>query len=127
MLEFPCPTWTCAVQLFFALVIGHAVADFPLQGEYLAIGKNRRFLMRLKDPARPPELWVYCMGAHCLIHSGAVWLITGSAALGAVEFVLHWGLDQAKCEGKTTFGVDQWGHVVCKAGYTLMGTVFMSS
>jgi hypothetical protein len=123
MLEYPCPEWTCAVQLFFALVIGHAVADFPLQGEYLAVGKNRRLLMRLKDPARPPDQWIYCMGAHCLIHAGTVWLISGSAVLGAVELVVHWGLDQAKCEGKTSFAFDQWGHVTCKAVYVIAGVI----
>lgn len=123
MLDFPCPTWLCAAQMFFALVIGHAVADYPLQGEFLAMCKNRRFLVRLKDPARPPELWVYCMAAHCLIHAGAVWLITGSVVLGVVELVLHWALDQAKCEGKTTFATDQWGHVLCKAGYVIVGVL----
>jgi hypothetical protein len=126
MLEFPCPTWLCAAQMFFALVIGHAVADYPLQGEFLAMCKNRRFLVRLKDPQRPPELWVYCMAAHCLIHAGAVWVITGSVALGVVELVLHWLLDQAKCEGKTTFAMDQWGHVVCKAGYVVVGVVMLA-
>jgi len=123
MLEFPCPTWLCAAQMFFALVIGHALADYPLQGEFLAMCKNRRFLVRLKDPLRPPELWVYCMTAHCLIHAGTVWIITGSVVLGVVELVLHWVLDQAKCEGKTTFAIDQWGHVACKAGYVIVGTL----
>lgn len=127
MLEFPCPDWISAAQLFFALVIGHALADFPLQGEYLAIGKNRRVLMRLKDPTRPPELWVFCMSAHCLIHAGAVWLISGSVVLGVVEMVLHWGLDVAKCNGKTTYAFDQMGHVVCKAGYVIVGTVFLAN
>jgi hypothetical protein len=125
MLDFPCPDWTCAAQLFFALVIGHALADFPLQGEFLAMGKNRRFLMRLKDPARPPELWIYCMAAHCLIHAGTVWVISGSAVLAVVELVLHWSLDVAKCSGKTSFGIDQIGHVVCKAVYVIVGTVFV--
>lgn len=27
--------------LFFAMAIGHALGDYPLQGEYLAKGKNR--------------------------------------------------------------------------------------
>ncbi len=123
MLEFPCPTWLCAAQMFFALMIGHAVADFPLQGEYLAIGKNRRYLTRLKDPSRPPEIWIYCMGAHCLVHAGAVWIITGSSVLAAIELVLHWLLDQAKCEGRTSFGMDQWGHAACKAAYAAAGVL----
>jgi hypothetical protein len=126
MLEFPCPTWLCAAQMFFALLIGHAVADFPLQGEYLAIGKNRRYLTRLKDPSRPPEMWIYCMGAHCLIHAGAVWIITGSSILALIEMTIHWMLDQAKCDGKTTFGLDQGAHVACKAAYVIAGIVMAS-
>jgi hypothetical protein len=121
MLDFPCDTWLCAAQVFFALLIGHAVADFPLQGEFLALGKNRLQLVRLADPARPPELWVYCMAAHCLIHAGAVWLITGSVVLGLVELVLHWLLDWLKCIGKTSFAFDQLGHVVCKLIYAVLG------
>ena len=124
-MDFPCPTWLCAAQVFFALVIGHAVADFPLQGEYLALGKNRRYLTRLKDPNRPPEMWVFCMGAHCLIHAGTVWVITGSSLLGVVELGVHWALDQAKCEGKTSFAADQWAHVGCKGLYVIAGSPLM--
>jgi hypothetical protein len=124
MLEFPCADWLCAAKVFFALVIGHAVADFPLQGEFLALGKNRRYLERLADPARPPGEWIFCMGAHCLIHAGAVWAVTGSALLGLVELVLHWMLDSAKCAGRISFAVDQWGHVLCKACYVLAGMWF---
>lgn len=115
--EFPPTTLLAAAQALFALCIGHALADFPLQGEFLAIGKNRRFLMALGDPARPAGMWFVCMAAHCLIHAGFVWLITGSSLLAAFEFVLHWAIDTAKCAGKTTFNQDQVLHVVCKAGY----------
>ncbi|GAA5143948.1 hypothetical protein GCM10023213_33000 [Prosthecobacter algae] len=117
LVEFPPLNWLTAFKALFALCIGHAVADFPLQGEYLATGKNRRFLIRLQDPSRPVSIWVVCMSAHCLIHAGAVWLITGSALLGMVEFVVHWGIDVAKCEGKTNFNQDQVLHVVCKMAY----------
>jgi hypothetical protein len=127
MLDFPCPDWTVAAQLFFALVIGHSVADFPLQGEFLAIGKNRRILMRLKDPTRPPEMWVFCMAAHCLVHAGSVWLISGSVVWGVVELVLHWGLDVAKCNGRTNFAFDQMAHVACKAVSVIVGTVFWAN
>lgn len=121
LVEFPPHNWLAALQALFALCIGHALADFPLQGEYLATGKNRRFLLRLQDPSRPVHIWVVCMGAHCLIHAGCVWLITGSALLAFVEFVVHWAIDVAKCEGKTTFNQDQLLHVVCKAAYVAGG------
>lgn len=117
LVEFPPHHWLAALKALFALCIGHALADFPLQGEYLAVGKNRRFLMRLQDPARPVNIWFVCMSVHCLIHAGAVWLITGSALLGAVEFVIHWCIDVAKCEGITSFNQDQILHVLCKVAY----------
>ena len=126
MLEFPCPTWIAAVELFFAMVIGHAVADFPLQGEFLALGKNRRYLLRLKDPNRPPEIAPYCMAAHCLIHAGAVWIVTGSVVLAFVELVIHWILDHSKCNGMTNFGIDQWAHVACKLVYAIVGVLIYS-
>jgi hypothetical protein len=117
LLEFPPHTLLAALQALFALSIGHAVADFPLQGEYLATGKNWRLLKRLQDPARPEHIWFTCMAAHCLVHAGAVWLITGSSLFAAIELVLHWSIDVAKCSGKTTFNQDQALHILCKVGY----------
>jgi hypothetical protein len=117
LVAFPPHNMLMALQAFFALSIGHALADFPLQGEYLATNKNRRYLMRLQDPCRPVSIWVVCMTAHCLIHAGAVWIITGSALLAIVEFFLHWAIDTAKCEGVTSFHQDQILHILCKAGY----------
>lgn len=117
LLEFPPHTLLAALQALFALSIGHAVADFPLQGEYLATGKNWRLLKRLQDPARPEKIWIACMAAHCLVHAGAVWLITGSSLFAVIELVLHWSIDVAKCSGKTNFNLDQALHIICKAGY----------
>ena len=117
LLEFPPHTLLAALQVFFALMIGHALADFPLQGEYLATGKNWRLLRRLQDPARPENIWMFCMAAHCLIHAGVVWLITGSSLFAAIELVLHWSIDAAKCSGKTHFNLDQALHFLCKVGY----------
>lgn len=113
------PDFWDAVKLFFALAIGHALADFPLQGEYLAKFKSRH--VRPADLETVPRgLWVHCMTAHCLIHAGFVWLITGQVIFAIVEFVLHFILDLLKCEGKTSFNLDQIGHYTCKAGYALI-------
>ncbi len=119
LVEFPPATWLQAAQALFALCIGHALCDFPLQGEFIALCKNRRHLVLLKDPERPPSLWLSCMAAHCLIHAGMVWLITGSALLGLVELIAHWVLDTLKCEGKTNFNLDQSLHVACKTLYVI--------
>ena len=111
-----------ALVLFFALVIGHAFADFPLQGDFLSHGKNRNVTPpKLADGKKSPRyLWIYLMTAHCLIHAGFVWVITGCVALALAELVLHWVIDAAKCEGKTSFATDQWLHVATKAVFVLI-------
>ena len=87
-----------ALALLFALLIGHALADFPLQGEFIANGKNRHLpAPKLGDGGEPPKfLWIYLMSAHSLIHAGFVWAITGSMLLGFAEFVIHWAIDSVK-------------------------------
>ncbi|MCB1229070.1 MAG: DUF3307 domain-containing protein [Verrucomicrobiae bacterium] len=108
-----------ALVLFFALCIGHALADFPLQGEFLSRGKNRH----LPPPpladgdSSPKHLWVYLMSAHALTHAGFVWIITGSPLLGFAEFVIHFAIDSMKCEKLTGFETDQWLHIATKAVY----------
>lgn len=110
-----------ALTLFFALVIGHAVADFPLQGQFLAMGKNRH--IKMPDPEGAPfpkNLWFYCLTAHAFIHAGALWLIAGSVVYALVEFILHWLIDFAKNERWTNFAGDQGLHVACKALYAIL-------
>lgn len=121
LVVFPPQTWLQGLQALFALAIGHALADFPFQGEFLAMCKNQRHLIRLKDPNLPPTMWVTCMTAHCLIHAGMVWIVTGSSLLGVIEFVIHWLLDLAKCEGRTDFSFDQCLHIACKIVYVIAG------
>lgn len=108
-----------ALVLLFAFTIGHAFADFPLQGDFLSRGKNRNAPPPpLADgKACPANLWIYLMSAHCLIHAGFVWFISGYAILALAEFILHWAIDVAKCEGRTSFATDQWLHIATKAAY----------
>ena len=108
-----------ALFLLFAFTIGHAFADFPLQGDFLSRGKNRNAPPPpLADgKSCPADLWVYLMSAHCLIHAGFVWIIGGYAILAVVEFILHWLIDAVKCEGHTSFATDQWLHILTKVAY----------
>ena len=69
LLPFPAHDWASAAQVFFLLAIGHALMDYPLQGEFLASCKNRQFLLQRADPARPPSIWIVCMTCHCLLHA----------------------------------------------------------
>lgn len=131
---------TNPILLFFALLIGHALCDYPLQGDFLARGKNRF------NPL-PGVPWYWCLGAHAAIHAGAVWMVTGWWQLGAWEFVLHCLIDDFKCSAQndvqgasaakyltmygiakeqhaaTLFNVDQTLHVVCKFAWVLIWVV----
>lgn len=81
--------------LLLLLFAGHALCDFPLQGDFLARGKNH------KAPL-PGVPWQYCLFAHALIHAGAVFLLTRSLILGLAELVFHAATDYAKCDGRFT-------------------------
>ena len=98
------------------------MADFALQPEVIAIGKSRHAdLSKFFGGGTPPRgLWVHVLGAHSLIHAGTVWVVTGSVLLGLVELLLHFTIDLAKCEGKTSFTVDQFLHYLCRMGYAAL-------
>ena len=103
------------LALFAAFVLIHVLADFPLQGEYLARQKSRKLADSRSD-------WIVALVAHCVIHAGGVWLISGSLAMAAVEFILHGTIDLVKGEEKIGIATDQVLHLVCKLGYVLLLT-----
>jgi len=102
-----------SLALFAALVVAHALADFPLQTEYLARQKSRRHADSCGD-------WVVALSAHCVIHAGGVWLVSGSLAIAAAEFMLHGLIDIGKGEEKFGIGADQALHLCCKLAYVLV-------
>lgn len=93
-----------------ALVAGHAVADYPLQGDFLARAKNRTAPI----PGFP---WWQALGAHAAIHGGFVAAITGIWWLFFAEAAIHFLTDDAKCRGRIDLNTDQAIHLVCKAGW----------
>lgn len=111
--------------LLFALLIGHAIGDYALQGEFLSRAKNRHAKLEqfFGGNKVPGGLWLYALGAHSLIHAAPVWILTGSVGLAALEVVLHALIDFAKCEGWTRFGTDQLLHVACKVTYVVLVAV----
>jgi hypothetical protein len=97
----------------FWLLVGHAVCDYPWQGDFLARGKNHR---------QPLDgiPWQWCLVWHSLIHGGAVAYVTGSVQLGLIEYSVHCLIDYLKCDGRTSFNTDQWLHVACKVVWALV-------
>ncbi len=95
------------MTVLFWLLVGHAVADYPLQGDFLAKAKNAWL------PLAGVPWWI-AMAAHCAIHAGAVMLVTQRLSLACLEFAVHFGIDMLKCAGCTNFATDQLCHVVCK-------------
>lgn len=92
------------------LLAGHAICDYPLQGDFLARGKNHRAPI----PGIP---WWQCLLAHALIHGGAVALVMHDVRFGVAEFACHSVIDFGKCEGWYGFNCDQSLHVVCKVAW----------
>lgn len=111
------PWW----MILAALLVGHMLGDYPLQGEFLAIYKNHRLPKDANNmPGQPRGLWFHCLTAHAAIHAGIVWCITGLFALAIAELILHWVIDFLKSEGWTNFHVDQVLHVLCKLGFVAL-------
>lgn len=97
-----------AAWLFGMLLGWHALADYPLQGDFLATAKNHL------NPAYGVP-WYQALGAHAMIHGAGVMYLTGSLSLGLAEVILHAAIDHTKCTGSINVDVDQALHVACKA------------
>ncbi len=101
---------TTMIETLILLLFWHALADYPLQGDFLAKAKN-------ENTAIPGIPWWQAMTAHCVIHAGGVYVITGLWYLAAIEFVLHFLTDRAKCRGVIGFNADQFSHAAAKVAY----------
>jgi hypothetical protein len=98
------------MHILFLMIWAHALADFPLQGDFLAKAKDPTAVLM----GTGERIWLWCMGAHCLIHAGFVAVITGNIWLGLAEFAAHWLIDYTKCCRRISFGQDQALHIGCK-------------
>ncbi|MFK5596500.1 DUF3307 domain-containing protein [Methylobacterium sp. HMF5984] len=91
------------------MLVGHALADYPLQGDWLSKAKNQTLSLV------PGEaIWPGALRSHAAIHAGAVKLATGSWVLAGCEFAAHTAIDHTKCAGRLSYNTDQALHVVCK-------------
>lgn len=94
-------------RLLGLLIFAHALADYPLQGEFLARAKNRC------NPI-PGFPWWQALGAHAVIHAGFVGMLTNSVGLAIAELCVHFFTDDLKCRGRIGLNTDQAIHVGCK-------------
>lgn len=97
-------------EILALLIVGHMLADYPLQGDFLARAKSR-------TNAIPGVPWQHAMLAHSVIHGGFVGMITGSVLLGLAETVVHFWIDDWKCSGGLTYHQDQLLHGLCKVAW----------
>lgn len=104
---------TNPATLLTLLISGHALADYPLQGDFLSKAKNRA------NPI-PGVPWYQGLWAHSAIQGGMIGLVTGSLALGIFEFIAHWIIDDGKSMGYISYNEDQALHVVCKIAWVLI-------
>lgn len=110
-----------AIVAFWYLVVGHFLADYPLQTEFISAGKSPR-----ANPQRVP--WYYVMAAHAILHGGFVSIVTAivighvyalfPVILGLLEALLHSFIDVLKCVGCTSVHLDQALHIACKLAWT---------
>ena len=96
------------ITLLLLLLFAHALADYPLQGDFLAKAKFGTI------PGIPG--W-YALATHSLIHAGFVLWLTDLLMLFTVEFVAHYVIDTLKIKNRISFLTDQALHIACKVGY----------
>jgi len=105
--------------MLFLLIFGHCLADYPLQGEFLATAKNR-------NTEIGKVFWLHALPAHAFIHGGFVLLITHSLPLAVAEALIHGATDFLKCEGKISLNVDQAIHIGCKIVWAIVATQILN-
>lgn len=106
------------LEMFLLLVSAHALADYPLQGDFLAKAKNA-------SAPIPGVPWWQALWAHAAIHGGFVGVITGSVWLGLAEAGAHVAIDHAKCRGWIGYNVDQAAHIACKVAWVTLAASFV--
>lgn len=104
--------------IFLLMLVGHALADYPLQGSFLSAAKN-------PNTAFDGIPWYIPLSNHAAIHGGMVGIITGVWWLGVLEAVSHWLIDLGKCNNLYSFTQDQIMHFVCKIIWVLIIMIWL--
>jgi hypothetical protein len=111
---------TSFIDLFFWLIVGHAVADFPAQSAFLATLKNH---LKSASLGLGEKVWPWGLFYHSMIHGGFVAYATGYVWIGMLEAIAHAVIDYNKSAGrfgKNSFHIDQWLHIGCKVVWAVL-------
>lgn len=100
------------VVLLGILLFFHFLADYPLQGDFLAKAKNHVTPIPNVD-------WRQALFAHSFIHAGFVFLATGQILFFFGELIAHAYIDYKKNAGDLTFNQDQFLHIGLKVLWTV--------
>lgn len=130
-----------ALELLALLVFAHVLADYPMQGAFIAMGKNR-------TKPLPGTPWYQLLSAHAVMHGGMIGIVVVAAGLAGhpelfnvalpvalAETACHWLIDDWKCrsvaksceplaDGETdrrcirSYDIDQSLHLACKVCWT---------
>lgn len=103
------------MEMYLWMLIGHAVADYPLQGDWLSKAKNPTLVLVADE-----TIWPLALLSHAAIHAGAVRLVSGSWLLAAFEFIAHTAIDYSKCRGRIGYNADQALHLACKLVWVIL-------
>ena len=107
--------------LLFFLIAAHALMDYSLQNDSMAVCKCRKSTA----PLAASVPWYYWLTSHALLHGAAVGIIfrwmnfdwSVVAVLATAETVIHWFTDYGKCEKWYSLHVDQAIHILCKIAW----------
>ena len=113
----PRPVWAAWLAVkgskLLALFAGHALCDFPWQGQFLSDAKN------LRSPISGVP-WQLALFAHVSIHAGMVLWLTGSLWMALAELVIHALTDYTKSLDRISFTMDQAIHYACKVLWAVL-------
>jgi hypothetical protein len=107
--------------LLFFLITAHALMDYSLQNDSMAVCKCRK----ANSPLALSVPWYYWLTSHAILHGAAVGVIfrwmgfdwSVVVVLATAETVIHWFTDFGKCEKWYSLHVDQAIHIICKIAW----------
>ena len=106
--------------ILIVMLFLHALADFALQSDAMAKGKNRH----IKGSAPPGQklmpCWYWWLSAHALIQGGLIIVTFGVWWLGLIEIISHFIIDFLKCDNVTNPNQDQACHLSLRIIYAIV-------